>query len=125
MYQEFNAHPKGIKTTDCVVRAISKATNIEYMECRRRLNQLKRDWGFTSYKDTKFLYKYFEGYPRLIFKAVRGEPRLKGSDFTVLHPKGTYILKMAGHVTCCKDGVIFDTWDCSYRSVYTAWEINK
>jgi hypothetical protein len=125
MFQEFNAHPKGIKTTDCVVRAISKATNIEYMECRRILNQLKRDWGFTSYKDTKFLYKYFEGYPRLIFKAVRGEPRLKGSDFTVLHPKGTFILKMAGHVTVCIDGEILDIWDCTYRSVYTAWEITK
>jgi len=125
MYQEFNAHPKGIKTTDCVVRAISKATNIEYMECRRKLNQLKRDWGFTSYKDTKFLYKYFEGYPRLIFKAVRGEPRLKGSDFTNLHPVGTFVLKMAGHVTICIDGVILDIWDCTYRSVYTAWEVTK
>lgn len=125
MFQEFNAHPKGIKTTDCVVRAISKATNTEYMECRRKLNQLKRDWGFTSYKDTKFLYKFFEGQPRLIFKAVRVEPRLKGSDFTVLHPKGTYILKMAGHVTVCIDGVILDIWDCTYRSVYTAWEITK
>ncbi len=125
MFQEFNAHPKGIKTTDCVVRAISKATNIEYMECRRKLNQLKRDWGFTSYKDTKFLYKYFDGYPRLIFKAVQGEPRLKGSDFTVLHPVGTFVLKMAGHVTVCVDGVILDIWDCSYRSVYTAWEITK
>lgn len=125
MFQEFNAHPKGIKTTDCVVRAISKATNIEYMQCRRKLNQLKRDWGFTSYKDTKFLYKYFEGYPRLIFKAVRGEPRLKGSDFTALHPKGTFILKMAGHVTVCIDGEILDIWDCTYRSVYTAWEITK
>lgn len=125
MFQEFNAHPKGLKTTDCVVRAISKATNIEYMESRRKLNQLKRDWGYSSYKDTKFLYKYFEGYPRLIFKAVRGEPRLKGSDFTTLHPKGTYILKMAGHVTVCIDGVILDIWDCTYRSVYTAWEIMK
>ena len=125
MFQEFNAHPKGIKTTDCVVRAIATATNLDYMECRRKLNQLKRDWGFTSYKDTKFLYKYFEGYPRLIFKAVRGEPRLKGSDFTVLHPAGTFVLKMAGHVTVCVDGVIVDIWDCTYRSVYTAWEITK
>ena len=125
MFQEFNAHPKGIKTTDCVVRAIATATNLDYMECRRKLNQLKRDWGFTSYKDTKFLYKYFEGYPRLIFKAMRGEPWLKGSDFTVLHPVGTFVLKMAGHVTVCVDGVILDIWDCSYRSVYTAWEITK
>jgi hypothetical protein len=124
-YQEFNAHPKGLKTTDCVIRAISTATKMDYLECRRKLNQLKREGGFTSYKDTKFLYKYFEGYPRLIFKAVRGEPRLKGIDFTLLHPKGTFLIKMACHVTVCIDGVILDTWDCSYRSVYTAWEISK
>jgi hypothetical protein len=123
MFKEFNAHPKGIKTDDCVVRAIASATNKDYLEVRRGLNQKKREWGFTSYKDTKFLYKYFEGYPRLIFKAIKGEPRVKGSDFTMLHPKGTYILKMTGHVTVCINGVILDTWDCFYLSVYTAWEI--
>jgi hypothetical protein len=125
MFLEFNAHPKGIKTTDCVVRSIASATNKDYLECRRELNQAKRELGLGGYKETKFLYKYFEHYPRLIFKAVKGEPRLKGSDFTVLHPNGNFILKMAGHVTCCKNGVILDTWDCSYRSVYTAWEITK
>jgi hypothetical protein len=125
MFVEFNAHPRGIKTTDCVVRAIATATNKDYLECRRELNRAKRELGLGGYKETKFLYKYFEHYPRLIFKAVKGEPRLKGSDFTELHPTGTYILKMAGHVTCCKDGVILDTWDCGFRSVYTAWEIKQ
>jgi hypothetical protein len=125
MFQFYNAHPKGIKTSDCVVRALATATNADYLECRRNLNQAKRDGGFSSYKDTKFLYHYLNAYPRLIFKAVKGEPRLKGSDFTILHPNGTYILKMAGHVTVCVDGVIKDTWDCSYRSVYTAWEVRR
>lgn len=125
MFKEYNAHPKGIKTTDCVVRAIATASGKDYVECRRELNQKKREWNFTSYKDTEFLYKYFESSPRLIFKAVKGQPRIKGSDFCELHPKGTYILKMAGHVAACIDGVILDTWDCSYRSVYTAWEIKK
>ena len=32
---------------------------------------------------------------------------------------------MAGHITACIDGDSLDTWDCSYRSVYTAWEDNK
>ena len=125
MYKEFNAHPKGIKTGDCVVRAIVTATKKDYLECRRELNQAKRELGYSSYKDSKFLYEYLKGFPRLIFKPVKGEPRIKGSDFTELHPKGTYILKMAGHVTACIDGVILDTWDCTYRSVYTAWELAK
>ena len=123
MFKEFNSHPKGLKTSDCVVRAIATATSTEYMECRKVLNRKKRELGFTSYKDTKFLYKHFGRYPRLIFKAIKGEPRIKGSDFTELHPKGIFILKMAGHITVCINGEILDTWDCSYRSVYTAWEI--
>ena len=95
------------------------------MECRKELNRKKRDLGYSSYKDTKFLYEYLKDYPRLIFKTVKGEPRIKGNDFTVLHPKGIYILKMAGHIVSCIDGVILDTWDCSHHSVYTVWEIIK
>ena len=125
MFKAFNAHPKGIKTSDCVVRAISVAAKKDYLEVRRELNQKKKELGYSSYKDTKFLYDYFKAYPRLIFKAIKGEPRIKGSDFTELHPKGSYILKMAGHITVCIDGVIYDTWDCTYRSVYTAWEIKQ
>src|SRR5690554_7644771 len=57
---EYNAHPKGLKTTDCVVRAIATATNSEYMEIRRDFNRRKRELGYTSYKDTKYLYDYFK-----------------------------------------------------------------
>lgn len=123
LFEIYNAHPKGIKTSDCVVRAISTAFEKDYVTCRRELNQKKREWGFTSYKDTKFIYQFLETFPRYMFKAVKGEPRLKGSYFTKLHPKGTFILKMAGHITLCVDGVIIDTWDCTYRSVYTAWKV--
>ncbi|NLC97306.1 MAG: hypothetical protein GX675_07040 [Erysipelotrichaceae bacterium] len=122
-FKYYNRHPKGIETSDCVVRAISTALDIDYLECRRNLNRSKRELGFNSYKETKFLYKHLEGYPRLIFKAIKGEPRIKADDFTMLHPKGTYIVKLAGHITCIIDGVILDTWDCGYRSVYTAWEV--
>ena len=34
MFKEHNAHPKGLKTSDCVVRAIATATNTDYMEVR-------------------------------------------------------------------------------------------
>ena len=125
MFKSYNPHPKGIKTNDCVVRAIATATNTDYLECRKELNRKKKELGYTSYKDTKFLYDYFKGYPRLTFKPVKGEPRIKGTDFTMLHPKGSYILKMSGHVVACIDGVILDTWDCSNRSVYTAWEVKQ
>ena len=123
-YIKFNNHPKGLNTSDCVVRAISKAFDNDYLETRRELNRAKRELDFQSYKDTKFLYKHLEDYERIILKAVRGEPRTKGYDFAEMYPKGTYILKMAGHISVMIDGVIYDTWDCRYRTVYTAWKVN-
>ncbi|MFA5035849.1 MAG: hypothetical protein WC479_01545 [Candidatus Izemoplasmatales bacterium] len=91
MFKEFNAHPKGINTDDCVVRAIATATNKDYLEVRRDLNKRKKELGYSSYKDTKFLYEYLKDYPRLIFKPIKGAQRIKGNDFTELHPSGTYI----------------------------------
>ncbi len=122
-FKEFNAHPKGLKTGDCVVRAVTTAFGTDYLETRRKLNHARSDRGFTSYKDTKFIYDFLQGYERILFKAQKGKPRTKGTDFCKLYPVGKYIVKMAGHITCCIDGVIHDTWDCSYRTVYTAWKI--
>lgn len=123
-YVKFNNHPKGLNTSDCVVRAVSKAFNRDYLETRRELNRTKRELSFQSYKDTKFLYKYLENYERIKLKAVKGKPRVKGYDFTKMYPEGTFILKMAGHITVMIDGIIYDSWDCRYRSVYTSWRIN-
>lgn len=32
---------------------------------------------------------------------------------------------MAGLVVVCAGGVKLDNWDCSNKSVYTAWKINS
>ena len=48
---------------------------------------------------------------------------MNGKRFCRKYPKGKYLLRMAGHVTACVDGVIYDTWDCSGKCVYVAWEV--
>ena len=123
VWKYYNAHPKGIATTDCVVRAVCTAFDTDYMETRRNLNRAKRELGYSSYKDRKFLYDYLKDYERLIFKGVSGQPREKAKDFALAHPTGTYILSLRGHATVCENGYIVDTWDCTYLTVYTAWRI--
>ena len=56
MFKSYNPHPKGIKTSDCVVRANAAATRTDYLQCRNELNKKKKELGYSSYKDTKFLY---------------------------------------------------------------------
>jgi len=123
VFKKCNVHPKMLNTSDCVVRAITKAKNADYMEVRKELNRSKNELGFESYKDTKFIYQYLKDYQRLTFKAIKGIPRIKGDDFTSIYSKGVYILKMAGHITAVIDGVLYDTWDCTHKTVYTAWKI--
>lgn len=125
-YKCFNKHPTGKKVKDCVVRAIATALDMEYNELRRDLNAKRKEWGMESYKGKEFIYKYLSKYNRLtIFGSEKGKSRIKGNDFTRLFPDGIYILKMLNHITVCIDGVIYDTWDCRGRSVYTAWEVKN
>ena len=45
MYKEYNAHPKGLKTTDCVVRAMQlRLTQTTWKQ--ERTNRRKRTWVY-------------------------------------------------------------------------------
>lgn len=125
MYKFLNLHPKGKIVSDCVKRAIAGAENRDYMEVQRELNRLKKETHCDCFNNRKNITAYMRkhGYIKLSFPAVKGEPRMNGERFCQAYPKGRYILNMAGHLTCCVDGVIYDTWDCSQKCVYNAWKV--
>ena len=127
MFVYYNAHPKNLLVGDCVKRAISKAANMDYMEVQRALNRYKKITGASSFNANYNPHKYVENVlhaKKLSFPAVKGSPRMNGARFCEAFPKGRYILNMANHWSCCVDGVIYDTWDCSEKCVYTAYQIN-
>ena len=128
MYQYYNAHPKGLLVGDCVKRAITKATGMDYMEVQRELNRYKKVTGAKSFNSDYNPHKYVENVlhaRKLSFPAVKGQPRMNAERFSKKYPKGSYILNMAGHWSCCVDGVIYDTWDCGTKCVYTAYQVGK
>lgn len=45
MYKYLNVHPKGLKVRDCVKRAITTTTGMDYMEVQRELNRFKKITG--------------------------------------------------------------------------------
>ena len=127
MFVYYNAHPKNLSVGDCVKRAISKASNMDYMEVQRELNRYKKITGASSFNANYNPHKYVENVlhaKKLSFPAAKGSPRMNGTRFCEAFPKGRYILTMANHWSCCVDGVIYDTWDCSEKCVYTAYQIN-
>ena len=126
MYKYFNAHPKGLSVGDCVKRAITLAAQMDYMEVQRELNRYKKVTGAKAFNSDYNPHKYVENVlhgVKLSFPAEKGKPRMNGQRFCESYKKGRYILNMAGHWSCCVDGVIYDTWDCSDKCVYTAYKI--
>lgn len=128
MYQFYNAHPKGLFVGDCVKRAITKATGMDYQEVQRELNRYKKVTGAKSYNSDYNPHKYVENVlkgVKMSFPAQKGKPRMNAQRFCEQYSKGNYILNMAGHWSCVVDGVIYDTWDCSDKCVYTAYKVDK
>lgn len=126
MFRYYNAHPKGLIVSDCVKRAISRAANMDYMEVQRELNRYKKVTGAKTYNSDYNPHRYVKNIlhgVKMSFPAIKGQKRMNGKTFSETYTKGSYILNMAGHWSCCVDGVIYDTWDCSSKCVYTAYKV--
>lgn len=127
VYSYCNPHPQGKRVGDCVKRAITIASGKDYNEVKRELNRYKRKTGAEVFnewhKNVEPYIKEVLGGVKMSFPAVKGKPRMNGWKFCEQYPKGTYILQMANHVVCCKDGCLYDTWDCSDKCVYTAYSL--
>ena len=125
MYKFFNAHPKQKRVRDCVKRALTVATKQDYMDVQKELNRIKREQGAKDYTMPSVFEQYISelGGEKISFPAVKGTPRMNGDRFCEKYPQGTYILRMAHHITACINGVIYDTWNCSQKCVYMAWRL--
>ena len=121
---------------DCVTRAIANATGKDYKEVYDALNALakkerasKRKSGRSTSRDGVYnetYRKYIEGELGWVWV-----PKMSiGSGCTThlregeLPDSGNYIVRTSGHLTCVKDGALYDTYDCSRggdRCVYGYW----
>ena len=126
MYEFRNPHPHGKIVGDCVKRAITIATESDYREVSRELNRIKREIECKSFTEKPVYKEYMKrhNFEKLSFPAVKGRPRMNGERFCESYPEGRYILNMAGHLSCCVDGIIYDTWDCSDKCVYNAFKVS-
>jgi len=125
---------------DCVCRAICNATGKDYKEVYEDLDKFIK-YHMEHSKRRKHKFKESSsvrnGVPKPLSRKYI-EERLKwkwhplmtiGSGCKV-HlnenelPKGILIIKASKHLTCVKDGVLYDTYDCTRegtRCVYGYW----
>ena len=128
MYKYFQPNDKDLKDKygDCTIRALSKALNISWLEafdltipiCRRE--QLPNIFYAPNKIRNEFLAEL--GFRYVGVSNKKGSKRPTVASFARTHKVGTYIVSLANHVVCVKDGIYYDTWDSGGKSLYGYWE---
>lgn len=118
MYKYMNKNPENNDIEDCTVRAISVAEGISWDEAYDNLSDSARDMGLMM-SSVEAIEEYLdERYVRVPFYTDTV------GEFIDSHPYGTYLITMRGHITVLKNGINYDTFDCSDRIMWTAWRVN-
>ena len=118
MYKYYNKNPLNKYEDDCVIRAISCATNKSWDYVYDYLSDIAQYEG-TLLDKREFVRNYLDmTYQRL--------PKINGSVGYVssLFPNNTILITMAGHIVCSKNGIIYDTFDCRDREVEDVWIVS-
>lgn len=116
----YNQNPDGEKESDCVTRAISLATGLDYVNVRRKL--------YHTAKLNNCSKLCICCYRLLLENVLWLKPvyceNMTINEFADMHPSGTYLLRVDGHLTCLIDGAIYDIWDCRREELTDAWLVN-
>lgn len=119
-YIYYNRNPDKVEIKDCVCRAISTATTLNYdgvnnlLEISAKLNKCD--------KLCVCCYKH------LLEKVLCYERIDVGFKHTVIeiakrYPRDTLILRVDRHLTCSVKGSVLDIWDCHNELVDCFWII--
>lgn len=120
MFKYYNANPRQRRVNDCTVRAISLATNKTWDETYQELSSFARSQAIMP-DEVEYIDEYLDRH----FKKLCGckEDRITVREFVLDNPMGTYLITMSGHITCCIDGYIYDTFDPGDRFIWDAYEV--
>ena len=126
-----NENPKGLLSAgDCVIRALAFGLSvgldkiITWDEVYEGLYEI----GFELKDVPNSDRVYREFMKRLGFEKRKQPRRMDGSKYTAeefseAYYEGTYIISLANHLSVVYDGRIYDTWNCSHKSVGNFWKV--
>lgn len=119
MYKYHNTNPNGYHIPDCVIRAITLATNLSYY----RVVELLHDNGELYQCDclNKRCYEKLLDYDFNLphYKSVGRTAKEIADNF----PNNILLLRMDGHLSCSVNGDIYDIWDCSEEIITDFWVV--
>lgn len=112
-----NENPNGYHIPDCVIRAITGATDLPYFNVVCLLHQNASLFScdelnvrcYEKLLDQDFSFRHLESNGKTVKEVA--------SDFK----DETLLIRIPGHLTMSKCGYIYDIWDCSDEIVTDFW----
>lgn len=128
VFHYYNANPKNINTCDCVIRAISTALDMEWINVYKELSEKAMNM-YRMYDDLVVYSKYLKdkGYIQMKCpKKFNSNQKYNGVEFCKLiqnYDISFPILANIGthHIVCIKDGKVHDTWNSSEDKIGIVW----
>lgn len=121
-YRYLNLNPEKHDTQDCTIRAISLFLNKDWDDVylnvaaeglkQKRMPSSDSVWG--AYLELEGCMAYRIPHECPYCYSVK--------EFANEHKRGTYLLKVEGHVVCVINGYYYDTWDSGNEIVLYYWE---
>lgn len=120
----FNANPHKRITSDCTIRAISRAAEIEYNTVVLEMAQMQVKTGY-DVGSKKLIDAYLKSKGWTKHKQPRKEDNTKytGKEFCQRARKYERYIMMIGshHIVAVVDGKVNDIWNCTNDKVGNYW----
>lgn len=111
MYREYNPNPTGKKTEDCTVRAVCKATGLDWDTAYKKLAEYGRRRGVLM-NNNGVWGALLEDYGFVRRSLPNTCPRCYTvAEFARDNRRGTFVLGTGTHVVTVSDGDWWDMWD--------------
>lgn len=116
MYRFYNANAVNRYTDDCVIRAISCATNTSWDQVYDYLSDIAQYEG--TLMDKK---NFVEGYLDRTYERLYGLRGIDVGEVSGMFPRNTLLIATDNHLVCSKQGVVYDTFDSRNKEVQIVW----
>lgn len=116
-YKYYNRNPNNDTLSDCVCRAISTATDLNYAAVDKLLELVSS----TNNCDKLCLCCYHKLLEDILqYECYDGHGYTVG-DIASMYPRDRIIVRIEGHLTCIIKGAVLDIWDCVNEFVDCYW----
>lgn len=118
-FKYINVTPNGEILPNCVNRAISLATGVDYEVVEEKLELVAR-----LIECSKLCVCCYEFLLNEVFRLKElPDKDISIKQFSENHKNGIYLLRMEGHISCLMYDVLMDLFDCSDEIITKCWQV--